>query len=83
MHKDWNFVVVVFVNFLSDAGKIEVSKSFINKIYSGFSDSIHFAAPVSSLSTNEIDVVMPNSYFLIFFFSLYAFSTQTNFLKLF
>ncbi|XP_024017074.1 gamma-tubulin complex component 5 isoform X2 [Morus notabilis] len=40
-----------------DAGKIEVSKSFINKIYSGFSDSIHFAAPVSSLSTIEIDVV--------------------------
>ncbi|XP_015884769.1 uncharacterized protein LOC107420350 isoform X2 [Ziziphus jujuba] len=40
-----------------DAGKIEVSESLINKIYGVFSDGIHFAKPISSLRTREVDVV--------------------------
>ncbi|PON38096.1 Gamma-tubulin complex component protein [Parasponia andersonii] len=43
--------------FCYGAGKIEVSQSFINRIYGVFSDGIHFAAPISTLRTNEIDLV--------------------------
>ncbi|XP_062101066.1 uncharacterized protein LOC133806986 [Humulus lupulus] len=40
-----------------DAGKIEVSESFINRIYGVFSEGTHFASPLSSLRTNEFDLV--------------------------
>ncbi|PSS31393.1 Pentatricopeptide repeat-containing protein, partial [Actinidia chinensis var. chinensis] len=36
---------------------MEPSVSLINKIYSAFSDGIHFATPISSLRTNEVDLV--------------------------
>ncbi|KAF3446227.1 hypothetical protein FNV43_RR11406 [Rhamnella rubrinervis] len=39
------------------AGKIEVSESLINRIYSVFSDGLHFAKPISSFRTKEVDVV--------------------------
>ncbi|GFY86901.1 Spc97 / Spc98 family of spindle pole body (SBP) component [Actinidia rufa] len=35
---------------------MEPSVSLINKIYSAFSDGIHFATPISSLRTNEVDL---------------------------
>ncbi|KAJ7958118.1 Gamma-tubulin complex component [Quillaja saponaria] len=35
----------------------ETSRSLINRIYGAFSDGIHFAAPVSSLRTNEVELV--------------------------
>ncbi|KAA8519662.1 hypothetical protein F0562_013893 [Nyssa sinensis] len=37
--------------------KMEVSRSLINKIYDAFSDGVHFATPISSLRTNEVDLV--------------------------
>ncbi|KAL5558187.1 hypothetical protein UlMin_034398 [Ulmus minor] len=40
-----------------DAGKVGVSQSFISRIYGDFSDGIHFATPISSSRTDEIDVV--------------------------
>ncbi|PQM39606.1 gamma-tubulin complex component 5-like isoform X1 [Prunus yedoensis var. nudiflora] len=40
-----------------DAGNAEVSQGLINRLYSDFSDGIHFATPVSSLRTNELDLV--------------------------
>ncbi|KAM6544138.1 hypothetical protein CsatB_008585 [Cannabis sativa] len=40
-----------------DAGKIEVSQSFINRMYGVFSEGTHFASPISSLRTNEFDLV--------------------------
>ncbi|XP_040998936.1 gamma-tubulin complex component 5-like [Juglans microcarpa x Juglans regia] len=40
-----------------DGQKTEVSKSLINRICDVFSDGIHFAAPISSLRTNEFDLV--------------------------
>ncbi|KAG7941580.1 hypothetical protein I3843_16G051700 [Carya illinoinensis] len=40
-----------------DGQKTEVSKSLINRICDVFSDGIHFAAPISSLRTDEFDLV--------------------------
>ncbi|KAM5564734.1 gamma-tubulin complex component 5 [Rosa sericea] len=40
-----------------DAGNAEVSQALINKIYGVFSHGLHFATPVSSLRTNELDLV--------------------------
>lgn len=40
-----------------DGAEVEVSKSLINRIYDVFSDGIHFATPVSSLRTKEVDLV--------------------------
>lgn len=36
---------------------MEVSDSLINKIYNSLSADVHFAAPISSLSTNEVELV--------------------------
>ncbi|KAK1392487.1 Gamma-tubulin complex component [Heracleum sosnowskyi] len=36
---------------------MEVSDSLINKIYNSFSADVHFAAPISSLITNEVELV--------------------------
>ncbi|KAK9274171.1 hypothetical protein L1049_018985 [Liquidambar formosana] len=36
---------------------MEVSNSLINRLYAEFSDGIHFATPISSLRTNEVDLV--------------------------
>ncbi|KAL8128154.1 uncharacterized protein LOC141721727 [Apium graveolens] len=36
---------------------MEVSDSLINKIHNSFSADVHFAAPISSLSTNEVELV--------------------------
>ncbi|XP_059432083.1 uncharacterized protein LOC132165504 isoform X2 [Corylus avellana] len=41
----------------TERAKTEVSESLINRIYDVFSDGIHFATPVSSLRTNEVDLV--------------------------
>ncbi|KAB1220394.1 Gamma-tubulin complex component 5 [Morella rubra] len=42
---------------LLDGEKTEGCKSLITRIYEVFSDGIHFATPVSSLRTNEVDLV--------------------------
>lgn len=36
---------------------MQVPNSLMDKIYGVFSDGIHFATPVSSLRTNEVDLV--------------------------
>lgn len=36
---------------------MEPCSSLINKIYSAFSDGVHFATPISSLRTYEVDLV--------------------------
>ncbi|XP_059453024.1 uncharacterized protein LOC132183672 isoform X2 [Corylus avellana] len=41
----------------AERAKTEVSESLINRIYDVFSDGIHFATPISSLRTNEVDLV--------------------------
>uniref|UniRef100_A0A5B6YPJ1 Gamma-tubulin complex component n=1 Tax=Davidia involucrata TaxID=16924 RepID=A0A5B6YPJ1_DAVIN len=41
----------------ANVAKMEVSKSLINKLYDAFSDGVHFATPISSLRTNEVDLV--------------------------
>ncbi|XP_068329347.1 uncharacterized protein [Pyrus communis] len=40
-----------------DAGNAEVSQGLINRLYSVFSDGIHFATPATSLRTNELELV--------------------------
>lgn len=40
-----------------DGVKREVCESLINKLCSSFSDGIHFVKPISSLRTNEVDLV--------------------------
>lgn len=50
--------------FQPDAAKIEVSESLIDRIYSVFSDGIHFAKPIPALRTKEADLVCEISFFL-------------------
>ncbi|CBI19579.3 unnamed protein product, partial [Vitis vinifera] len=40
-----------------DVARTDASRSLIDKISSALSDGIHFATPISSLRTNEIDLV--------------------------
>lgn len=40
-----------------NGAKMEPSPSLINKIYSAFSDGVHFVTPISSLRTYEVDLV--------------------------
>ncbi|XP_057973341.1 uncharacterized protein LOC131161533 [Malania oleifera] len=40
-----------------DGAKMEVSESLTDRIYGVFSDGVHFAMPISSLRTNEADLV--------------------------
>lgn len=52
------FVNLCSFSFLfSQRTKMEVSDSLINKIHSSFSGGLHFAAPISSLRTNEVELV--------------------------
>jgi gamma-tubulin complex component 5 len=55
------FLALIDLYYLHSAerAKTEVSESLINRIYDVFSDGIHFATPVSSLKTNEVDLVWP------------------------
>lgn len=55
------FLALIDLHYLQSAerAKTEVSESLINRINDVFSDGIHFATPISSLRTNETDLVRP------------------------
>lgn len=50
--------------YWADVARTDASRSLIDKISSALSDGIHFATPISSLRTNEIDLV--SSPFLVY-----------------
>ena len=43
--------------YWADVARTDASKSLIDRIFSVLSDGIHFATPISSLRTNEVDLV--------------------------